>query len=222
MAGRRSLAHAQGKAEERRLGIHKCREAEGGGQGKVSLCTVGLLWRRSRGFHWGVCDPGKQWWGGCCAARHSVVLSRVEDLLLSTPLLQLLHYCINSSSAFCRETSARWEPDGSGTCAGSGLRQLPRALQCTDCTVSSSPFSCSPVPVPIKTNFFLLHKQLFSGILSDRASRAGKAILPLVFSLEGICDTRAKRLLWTLQLLCLPRNLTSTRIWRRAASKMWA
>lgn len=195
-AARCSLALAQGKAEERRLGIHKCREAEGGGQEKVSLCTVRLLRRRSRGFHWGVCDLGKQWWGGCCAefvpARHSVVLSKVEDLLLSTPSLQLLHYCVNSSLAFCRETSARWEPDGSGTCAGSGLQQLLRALQCTDCTVSSSLLSHSSVPVPIKTNFFLLHKQLFSGILSDRASRAGKVILPLVLSLERICDTRAR------------------------------
>lgn len=60
------------------------------------------------------------------------------------------------------------------------------ALQCTDCIVSSSPSSPhSSAPLPIKTSFFLLHKQLsFGGILSVRASSAGKVILPLVFSVK--------------------------------------
>lgn len=60
-----------------------------------------------------------------------------------------------------------------------------------DCIVSSSPSSLhSSAPFPIKPSFFLLHKQLSSsGILSVRASSAGKVILPLIFSLEGICAT---------------------------------
>lgn len=86
---------------------------------------VSVLWRRSKGLHWGVCDTGRCWWRGCLAAvgpsRHRVQLARGEDPLLYTPALQLLLYDINSSSALCREASARWEPDGSGTCVGSGL-----------------------------------------------------------------------------------------------------
>lgn len=61
-------------------------------------------------------------------ARHRAQLARGEDPLLYTPSLQLLLYDINSSSALCGEASARWEPDGSGTCVGSELQQLVRAL----------------------------------------------------------------------------------------------
>lgn len=73
---------------------------------------------------------------------------------------------------------------------GSGLQQLVRALQCTDCIASSSPLSLhSSSPLLIKTSFFLLLS--FSGVLSDRLRGAGEVILPLVFSLEGIYDTGA-------------------------------
>lgn len=92
---------------------------------------------------------------------------------------------LTSSSALCREPSARWEPDGSRTHADTGMQQLVRVLQAPLCaqTVLDLPLHHHYIPLPaclLKPASSCCYQQFASGsVPSVRVSSHSTVILPL-------------------------------------------
>lgn len=100
-AGRLLLAHAQWNVESENSQIQR-----GGGKVQGKECAL---------------EKVKRLFTGRLSCSNGTSQAQAQLALLYIPSLQLLLYDSHSSSALCREVCARWEPDGSGTCVGTGL-----------------------------------------------------------------------------------------------------